>query len=206
LTLMIIVANAFGMAMIVPQVLKIRRSRVLAGVSPAWVGIGVAMNLWWIVYAIQGALWGILPVSAFTFVMYTVMARLYINIGGRTAQRAIAKSGLIAGLAPLPILIFGGWVATGVTIGLAYGLQLTPAVVSAFRSESIEGISAWTWAIAWFEAAVWLAYGIAIIDVALLFGGTSGVFLSTLILMRLAWARRQHNATTALGPEPIRVT
>ena len=43
---MLVVANVMGAGMIVPQVARLNRLKTTEGISAAWIGVGLAMNLW----------------------------------------------------------------------------------------------------------------------------------------------------------------
>ncbi len=87
---------------------------------------------------------------------------------------------------PLPFLVFGGWASAGLAVGFCYGVQLLPAVVAVLRSAALGGVSAATWLIAWIESMLWLVYGVAIVDVALVVAGVVGVAMSSVILIKLS--------------------
>ncbi|MEZ5341097.1 MAG: hypothetical protein R2706_06515 [Acidimicrobiales bacterium] len=91
---LLVVANVLGAGMILPQVARLHRTRSVDGLSGPWVGVGMAMNLWWAGYAIQGGVWGMLPVSVAGFLVYTVLAGLLAQIAGRGVVRAVAVGAL----------------------------------------------------------------------------------------------------------------
>lgn len=186
LPLLLIVANVMGAGMIVPQVIRLRRHRIIDGVSEAWVGVGLALNLWWVTYAIEERLWGILPVSIVGFSLYALIGRQIIDIVGPSARRSMAIGAIAPGLLPLLFLLFGGWTAAGLAIGVSYGLQFAPAAFSALRSEEVGGISPVTWGMAGIEAAIWVVYGLVIGDPALIVGGGGGLAMATAIMVTLA--------------------
>ena len=107
-TVLLVVANVLAAGMILPQVTKLHRTRSVDGLSGPWIGIGMAMNLWWAGYAIQGGVWGMLPVSIAGFMVYAVLAVLFAQIAGRGAVRAVAGGAFTFGMAPLPGLLIGG--------------------------------------------------------------------------------------------------
>ncbi|MCZ7627999.1 MAG: hypothetical protein M5U19_02385 [Microthrixaceae bacterium] len=138
---MLVLANAMGIGMTVPQVVRLHRLRSADGVSGVWIGVGIAMNTWWIAYCLAESLWGILPVSTVAALLYTVMAGQYLGLVGRPGRRPLLSGLLAVGLSPVPFLVLGGWAVTGAVIGLAYALQFSPAAVTALRSDDLSGIS-----------------------------------------------------------------
>ena len=189
LSIMLVVANVMGAGMIVPQVVRLRRYRNTRGISAAWIGVGLAMNLWWVAYGLASDLWGIIPVSAAAFVLYLVIALQYAGINGASSLRGCAIGMLGLGAVPLPALILNGWATAGLVVGLCYAVQFAPAALTALRAERLDGVSPITWAMAGTEAAIWLVYGLNQGDAALVIGGGGGLTMSLLILGRLAFVR-----------------
>lgn len=185
LPILVALATVMGAGMIVPQVLRLRRTRVAHGLSGTWVGLSLAMNAWWIAYATAQGLWGLLPVSTGALALYSVIAVQYTRLVGWGGARRMAVGLLGAGVVPAVALVLGGWAATGLAIGLAYAVQFTPAVVAAVRSADLAGISPATWVMAWIEAVIWCTYGAAMGDAALTIGGGGGALMASVILVRL---------------------
>lgn len=184
LTALLVVANVLGAGMALPQAIRLVRTGSASGVSGTWAGISVAMNVWWLVYGLAERLWGLVPVSVVATIIYVVIAATLVRVRGHRTLVDLGV-GVALGLAPLPALIVAGWGAAGVAIGLGYGLQLLPAVVASYRTRELDGVAPGTWIMAWVESAVWVVYGLVVLDPALLVGGTSGVILPTLLLLRL---------------------
>lgn len=184
LPVLLIVANVTGAGMIVPQVARLYRTHNVDGLSGVWVGVGIVMNAWWVSYAVWSQLWGIAPVSIAGLVLYSIIAWQYRAIVGRPASGTLLL-GAVLGMIPLPFLVFGGWGAAALAIGLSYGIQFTPAAITASNSRQLDGISPITWRMAWIEAAIWFIYGIDIGDLALLLGGIGGTLMSSIILLHL---------------------
>lgn len=182
---LVVIANVLGSAMAYPQAAKLVRTGNAEGVSPIWAGVSVSMNLWWLAYGLGNGLWGLVPTSLIATVLYGIIAVAMLRSVGRRALAGLAVGGLVFGLTPLPVLFVAGWQAAGVTIGLCYGLQLTPAVLAAWRTRQLGGVAPGTWFMAWLEGAIWGIYGLYVVDGALLVGGISGVVLSSLMLVRL---------------------
>lgn len=186
LTALITVANVLGVGMIVPQVRKLGGPNSSAsGVSGAWVGVGIALNGWWLAYATNGQLWGMIPVSLGAAVLYVAMAVLLIRRTGFSAIRSLLAGLVLLGSLPLPFLVFDGWEMAGLAIGASYALQFVPAAAVAVRSDDVSGISTTTWVMALIEAAIWWGYGVSSDDRALVIGGAGATLTSAIILIRL---------------------
>ncbi len=185
IAILVAFANVLGAGMIVPQVLKIQRSNDFAGVSGVWVGVGIGMNLWWVAYGVQAQLWGLVPVSVAAIVLYSIIGVQLSKLVGASGRRSLALGAFGLGSVPLPFLVLFGWSAAGLVIGLCYGLQFAPAVLSALRSRQLGGISALTWSMALAEAIIWFIYGTSADDRALMVGGGGGALMALIILLRL---------------------
>jgi len=187
---LLVVANVLGVGMIVPQALRLHRTRLADGVSAIWVGSSLTVNLWWLAYGLQTQLWGLVPVSSGALIVYGIIATQLRLLGGPpTTLPLIASIGAIS-LALLLVLTAAGWPTVGLTLGMAYGLQFAPAVIEVFRPGPTTGVSAATWAMAATEAAIWIVYGLAVVDLALILGGVGGTVMAVAILARLASANR----------------
>jgi uncharacterized protein with PQ loop repeat len=199
MTLLLVVANVMGAGMIVPQVLRLHRVRSADGVSGVWIGVGIAMNSWWIAYGLAESLWGILPVSIAAAALYLVMASQYLGLLGRPGLRPLLAGLFLLGLVPMPFLAVGGWAIAGLVVGLAYAIQFSPAALAALRSDELSGVSSVTWSMAWVEAVIWVIYGLSTGDAALLVGGTGGTLAATVILVRLAVVRSRPPGALSVG-------
>ena len=187
LNALVIFATVLGSGMALPQARQLARTHRADGVSPVWVGVSLALNAWWITYALAEHVWALLPVSIDLLRPVRVhgdRVRRPPSAGRACAVSVWACSGL--GMVPLPFLIVGGWEVAGVVVGLCYGLQLLPAVVAVLRTRQLGGVSPTTWLIAWVESAIWLVYGWGRDDVALVAAGLLGVAMASVILVRLA--------------------
>ena len=186
LTILLVIANVLGAVMILPQVLRIRRRRSADGLSATWVGIGVGLNTWWVLYGVAEQLWGLLPVSTIAGGFYLVLVGQLAGLEGRRAIWAAARGTAIALTVPFVALLAGGWTATGLTIGIAYAVQFAPATIAALRSTTIDGVAPLTWTMALVEALIWLTYGLATADVALQVGGSGGALMAAILMGRVA--------------------
>ena len=185
LTIVAIAASVLGSGMALPQALRLFRTGRTDGVSPTWIGVSLAINAWWTAYAIAVSLWALLPVATVSIVLYAGIAVAYSRASETSGVPGILAGAFLLGMVPLPVLIAGGWELAGLAVGLCYGLQLAPAVVTAYRTRELLGVSTGTWVISFVEAALWLGYGFGVGDFALVAGGVSGIVMSAAILVRL---------------------
>lgn len=185
LDLLAITATIVGSAMALPQARRLARHRTVEGVSATWIGVSAALNGWWIAYAIAAGVWAVLPVSVISAVLYVTIGVFYLRTAGRRGVPAMLLGAAVLGMVPLPFLVARGWTVAGVAVGLCYGVQLLPAVVTAYRTRELSGISPSTWLIGWIESTLWLAFGVGIADPAVIAGGLTGATMSLAILVRL---------------------
>jgi uncharacterized protein with PQ loop repeat len=202
LTLVVVAANVTGGLMALPQAAKLATSRRVHGVSPTWAACSVAVNAWWVAYGFGVRDLGIAPVSAVSVIAYLSIAVNLVRFGGgRGAALTMAIRGTAIGAIPLIALALGGWPAAGVSLGLLYGVQLSPAVVAVYRAVDVSGVSVATWAIALSEAFLWGVYGIARRDIGLIGLAVTGTSMSVLVLSRL-YLRRPRRGFQPLGLAP----
>jgi uncharacterized protein with PQ loop repeat len=199
LTVAVVLANVLGAVMAFPQAIRLVRTRHTEGISPVWAGISVAANTWWIVYGIGTGLWEVLPVSTMSAIAYLMIIWVLGTVDPSSLRR-VALGFVAVAIVPVPVLLTLGWPAVGVVVGLLYGVQLAPAVISAYRTAIPLGIAPATWLLAWSEAFLWGVYGVGTGDIALISAGLVGVVMSTLILVRLVVVRNR-----MLRPLPTRV-
>jgi uncharacterized protein with PQ loop repeat len=170
LTSIVVAATVLGSWMAFPQARRIARTRRVEGVSPAWIGVSLAINAWWLTYGVAAGVW----------------AWYFVAAAGRDGARGLVLGAFVLGMIPLPFLLIGGWELAGVAVGLSYGVQLLPAVVASLRTSSLSGVSSATWIIAFVEAGLWLVYGLGAGDRALTLAGVVGATMAAIILARLA--------------------
>ena len=208
LTFVVVVANVLGGAMALPQAAKLVRSRRVDGVSVTWAGVSATVNAWWAIYGVGVGDLGIVPVSVVSVMAYLAIVVALFRFGAASHPRIIATmaaSSAAAALVPALALALDGWATAGVTLGALYGVQLSPAVVAVYRAPDVSGVSTATWGIAFAEAALWGVYGVARLDAGLVTLAATGLFMSTLVLLRLLVrrARRQRRTDYAgLGLAP----
>jgi len=183
---LLVLANVLGVGMIVPQAVRLGRTRTVDGVSATWVGGSMAMNLWWLGYGLESQLWGLIPVSSGALVVYGIIAlQLRLLAGPNTVLPLLASIGSVSAVL-VTILATSGWPSVGLALGLAYGLQFAPAAAKVLQPGPHAGVAPSTWLMAVTEAAIWVVYGLAVADRALILGGMGGTVMATIILVRLA--------------------
>jgi uncharacterized protein with PQ loop repeat len=188
MTLIVVMANALGAGMAIPQAVRLIRGRRTDGVSTVWAAMSIAVNSWWLAYGVGTGDPAIVPVAAVSVAAYGAVAVALARFcPGRSPADLVAPlvAATTVGVIPLLALQVGGWPATGIALGAIYGVQLSPAVIKVYRSADVGGVSAATWMLAWSEAVSWGIYGVAKGDAGLTAFGVTGFAVSTAILARL---------------------
>jgi len=152
-----IVASVAFLVRLLPQPLRLARTGVPDGVSPmAAINIAVS-ELAWLVY---GLVEGLVPVWAVSLVSLP-LALWTVGL----LRRQVGRRDLAGGAAWLAVMA-ATW-ALGI-LGLALALSVVvnygPQVVTALRSDRLEGLAPATWWLALLDAATWGAYGLVVAD------------------------------------------
>lgn len=200
LTSVVIAANLLGAAMAVPQARKLLQSRRIEGVSLSWATVSAVVNAWWGVYGLAIRDVSIVPVSLVSVMAYTVIAVSVVRFspaGARSHQWRAAGVAALVAVVPAAAWWLGGWPMAGIALGALYGIQLSPAVASVYRTADVRGVSIATWVIAFVEAGLWGVYGVASIDAGLVTLAVTGVTMSGLVLVRLAMRRPRRRPAVA---------
>lgn len=153
----LVVATVLAGASLIPQIVKLVRTRDPAGVSTTWPAIGLVTNAAWSAYLIQEGLW---PASISTFLVvafYGVVMWALARAGSRL------HSSLWRGVVWMAFLVWvtvdWGWFVMGVILGFSQFLQVAPAIWTAYRTRRPTGIAPGTWWIAGVEGVLWGYYG-----------------------------------------------
>ncbi len=189
-----IVATAVTFVQILPQIVRLIRTRRIEGVSPAWAAGGATINLGWLAYVIEGRFWVTIP-SIIVAIVSFVLALYLLYRNGADIRAGLLMSGAIA-VASVAIQQAAGWTVLGTVLGLSNGLYLGPSVVAAWRSHAPVGVSPWTWGLTVLEGVKWGFYGVLVEAVPIMVYGSTAILLALLVLLRL-WMTR-HRIRAAL--------
>jgi uncharacterized protein with PQ loop repeat len=193
-TLAAVVATLVSMSCTWPQLARVRRTGDIAGVSATAAALTVSSELGWTLYLGGEGLWAAVPEGMFAIGANVALVATLNRSGASTRTSVVAAATWLAGLFGARLL--GGPNALAVLLGFAYLVQLTPAVVKAWRTWSPSGISTGTWTLRLVEAVLWGTYGLARDDSPLIFLGVLGVVESTAILVRLLVTRTRRAQPT----------
>ena len=192
----LVLAAATGLTAVflVPQIVRVHRTRDVSGLSATWASFGLLTNLGWVLYLGTRGLWLAALAPILAVVTYGVMA---VALARRSTDRRWLWA---AGVYTVLLLWLGGIESLGIALVVAPVVQLTPAIVAAYRTRCPTGISPATWSLSIAEAVMWGWYGWLIGDLTLLgYGVVTGVG-SLFVLVREPVSRpRLRPAFTALA-------
>ena len=153
----VVVATAASLVLLVPQIVKLIRTRDSSGVSSTWPAFGLLSNLGWVVYLVHGSLWVAVVAPAGACAGYAVILWA-LGRTGRPLGPSLGR-GLGFGVALAASGAVGGWTALGVALGLSFGVMVAPSLWVAYRTADPAGIAPGTWWVGLAEAALWGFYG-----------------------------------------------
>lgn len=185
-----VVAATIGtMTFLVPQIIKLIRTRDSSGVSSTWPALGFVINIGWFFYMIHNEHWVAVFAPLVTFISYAVILWA-LSRSGRILSASYVRGILWTGLLIAVTFIYG-WETLGVVLGLSYAVQLTPSIWTAFRTSDPSGVSSATWWIGSVEAILWGAFGTFHADRGIVTFAVVGLIGSLLMLIRYYSTRRQ---------------
>jgi len=192
-SLLPLVAAVLAVPQFLPQLARLRRTGETAGVSWSWAALTSINNAAWAGYFVLSGFWtALVPAISATVLAGTLAVMLARRAGfpRRPAALALAWAALLtaAGLS--------GRTGLGTALTLAFALQVTPSVWTAYRADSTTGIATGTWLLILGELACWGVFGIYQSDPRLIVLGATGVTASLLVLARAA---RPRNSSRTRG-------
>lgn len=200
--LAVVAATVLSISCTWPQVARIRRTGDIAGVSVTAAALTVSSEIGWTVYLGGEGLWWAVPEGAFNIAANALLVVAVRRAGGSARTALLVSLGWIATL--LTARSLGGPGTIAALLGLAYLVQLTPAVVTAWRTWSPSGIATSTWTMRLVESVLWGTYGYIRSDPPLIAFGILGVAESTAILVRKVTTRhRPAMVHTAAAPQLV---
>jgi uncharacterized protein with PQ loop repeat len=177
-----VIASVLAVVTLIPQIMKLWRTRNAEGVSATWASLGAVSNGAWTAYLWSQALWLATPSTTVMAIFYLVTL-LLIGWTGRPILRATSIGILWAALLTAGGVI-GGWPGLGLILGVSFGVQATPSIWTAFRTWSPRGISTGTWQLILIEGVLWSIYGAGHADRAVVVFGVLSAIASLLMLGR----------------------
>jgi uncharacterized protein with PQ loop repeat len=178
-----IAAAAFAVPQFLPQIVKLRRTDDIAGVSWAWAALTSVNNAAWFAYFAVSAYWAALVPSSSATLLSGTVAIMLVRRGQGAARPAVLISAwvgiLIAGFA------VAGRTGLGALLTGAFVVQVTPSIWTAYRTDRPTGISQGTWILILGELSCWAAFGLYQSDPRLIVLGFTGIAASLPMLARI---------------------
>jgi len=178
-----VAAACFAVPQFLPQIRKLRATRDTVGVSPSWAALTSVNNAAWLAYFTMSRYWtALIPSSSATLLAGTLAVMLIRRRppGPRPALLIAAWAIMLAAAG-----ITAGRAGLGTLLTVAFLLQVTPSLWTAYRTARPTGISAGTWLLILGELACWMMFGLHTSDPRLIALGTSGIIVSALMLARI---------------------
>lgn len=181
----------------VPQIVRVLRTRSVAGVSGSTTWIGLAVNVAWVTYGVARGLAPVAVLSGAYVAGYVVIATLLVRRGNRRG----VGIGLLAGATLAAITLTGGWSLLGTALALVVVPQYLPQVVEAWTSDDLTGLSPGTYVVAILDGVVWGGFGLIAADAPLVLYGVVMITVATAVLTgRARWVVRRGGATVVVEP------
>lgn len=158
-----------------------------AGVSFAWSLLTSVNNGAWLSYFALSRYWTALVPSISATVLAATLAATLTRHGlarPRAALATVVWAALLVGA-----YVGGGRGGLGALLTIAFALQVTPSLVTAYRTARPSGISRGTWLLILGELSCWTTFGVHQADPRLIVLGVTGVTASTLMLARVQRTR-----------------
>jgi uncharacterized protein with PQ loop repeat len=184
-----IAAAAFAIPQFLPQLLKLRATDDTAGVSWSWATLTSVNNAAWLVYFALSGYWTALVPSSSATLLAGALAIMLVQRGQARARPAV----LIGGWVVLLIAGFtvAGRAGLGTLLTVAFILQVTPSLWTAYRTPRLTGVSRGTWLLILGELSCWTIFGVHKPDPRLITLGVTGVTASALMLARIRHTSRR---------------
>ena len=183
-----LVAAVLAVPQFLPQLARLRRTGETAGVSWSWAVLTSVNNAAWFGYFALSGFWTALVPAVSATVLAGVLAVMLARRGAGVPRRPAALVVVWAALLILAAGLFGR-AGLGTVLAVAFLLQVTPSVWTAFRAEGTTGIAAGTWLLIFGELLCWGVFGVHESDPRLIVLGATGVTASLLVLARVAKPR-----------------
>jgi uncharacterized protein with PQ loop repeat len=190
-----IAAAAFAIPQFLPQLLKLRATHDTAGVSWSWATLTSVNNAAWFAYFALASYWTALVPACSATLLAGTLAIMLARRGQAKARPAVLISGWVALL--FASLTVAGRTGLGTLLTVAFILQVTPSLWTAYRTAHLTGVARGTWLLILGELTCWTIFGVHSSDPRLITLGVTGVTASTLMLARIRRTRRSQPLSSA---------
>jgi uncharacterized protein with PQ loop repeat len=195
-----LVAAILAVPQFLPQLARLRCTGETAGVSWSWAALTSVNNAAWLGYFALSGFWTALVPAISATVLAGVLAVMLAG-GAGFPRRPAALALLWAALLITATGLFGR-AGLGTALTVAFLLQVTPSVWTAYRADDTTGIAAGTWLLIFGELLCWGVFGIYESDPRLIVLGATGVAASLLVLARVTTPRTPRASVADLVEVP----
>ena len=199
-SLLPLAAAVLAVPQFLPQLARLRRTGETAGVSWSWAALTSINNAAWAGYFALSGFWTALVPAISATVLAGALAAMLARRGAGFPRRPAAL--VLAWAALLIAAGLSGRAGLGTALTVAFGLQVTPSVSTAYRADRTTGIATGTWLLIFGELLCWGVFGIYRADPRLVVLGATGVTASLLVLARVARPRAPRAPATGLLGAP----
>src|SRR3954453_21451426 len=120
----VIVASILAVGSLLPQAVRLLRTRDVKGVSVLWTALGAVTNLAWFAYALARGLWAGVPATLSTACFYGFLFVTLVRFGGRAG--AAACGGTAWAVLLTGVTLIGGGGALGGVLWPASASPVAP--------------------------------------------------------------------------------
>jgi hypothetical protein len=191
-----VLAAGFAVPQFVPQILKLRRTDDVAGLSAPWAVLTGLNNAAWVGYFAASHYWFALIPSTSAALLggwlgVTLSRRRTVTRRAWTVIGAWAMALIVAASVDRRVL--------GAVLTAAFLIQVVPAVTTAYRTTRPTGIAGGTWMLILGETSCWGVFGTVAHDGPLVVLGITGVTSALLMSSRARAAGAPHPAGPSRG-------
>lgn len=162
---------------LVPQPIRLLRTRSVSGLSALGTGVYFVTELGWVAYGLTEGL----VVVIITAVVAVVLSGLQLAMLWR--HRSPRDVWWMLGWAvALSVSLAAGMIGAMLVVGLAVGLG--PQAWAAWRAPVAHGVSVWRWVLSATSGALWLTYGVLVGSPPLVATGAVAIVCASLALSR----------------------
>jgi hypothetical protein len=194
-----VLAAGFAVPQFVPQILKLRRTDDVAGLSAPWAVLTGLNNAAWLGYFAASRYW-------FALIPSTSAALLGGWLGVTLSRRRpmSGRAWTVIGAWAMALVVAAGVDrrVLGAVLTAAFLVQVGPAVITAYRTARPTGISRGTWTLILGETSCWGVFGAVAHDGPLVVLGITGVTSALLMSSRARAAGALHVAGSSSGCRP----
>lgn len=180
-------AAALALSQPVPQIIRLVRSRSIAGVSGPTTWLGLTINAGWVAFGVARGLYPVAVLSIAYVIGYAVIAVLLARGGNRSG----VGSGLAVAAGMVAVAAAFGWTTLGTGLALMVAAQFVPQVAMAWRSTDLTALSTGTYIVCGLDGMVWGGYGLLHREAPLMLYGAVMFTVAVLVLVpKRRWAAR----------------